>query len=100
MDGNKNLFGKLDPDLQLENLNKSTIVPNVIEVTNYEKEKLKVEQKNIESSEEKDIKITLARLRYRQKSSLWKFFHKKSTPERLNFNNMSNDEIDNLYRRR
>ena len=46
---------------------------------------------------EREDLITLARLRYRKKSSLWKFFNKKNNPEKLNFEEMAEEEIENLY---
>ena len=59
---------------------------------------LEKEEFNVE--EDRESKITLARLRYRQKSALWKFFHKKLNPNNIDFNDMKEEEIDNLYRRR
>lgn len=73
-----------------------------IEKIEQELEKVHGEGNKIEedSLEDREIMITLARLRYRQKSSLWKFFHKKLNPNNLNFNNMTENRIDNLYRGR
>ena len=50
-----------------------------------------------EDGMEREDLITLARLRYRKKSSLWKFFNKKNNPEKLNFEEMAEEEIENLY---
>lgn len=55
---------------------------------------------NGEKELEKDDLITLARLRYRKKSALWKFFNKKLSPEKINFDEMSKEEIENLYRQK
>ena len=50
-----------------------------------------------EDGMEREDLITLARLRYRKKSPLWKFFNGKNNREKLNFEEMSEVEIENLY---
>ena len=50
-----------------------------------------------EDGMEREDLITLARLRYRRKSPLWKFFNKKINPEKMNFEEMTEVEIENLY---
>lgn len=47
--------------------------------------------------ETKNKNIEEAKKRYNKKSSLWKFFNKKLNPEYLNFDNMTNNQIESLY---
>lgn len=56
-----------------------------------EKERIEKEQQERQNS------INSARERYNAKNFFWKFVHKKINPERINFEEMSNEEIDSLY---
>lgn len=47
--------------------------------------------------ETKKNNIEKARERYNQKNALWKFFHKKMNPQLLNFDSMTNEQIEQLY---
>ena len=47
--------------------------------------------------ETKNNNIKEAKERYNKKSALWRLFHKKMNPEKLNFDTMTNEEIENLY---
>lgn len=47
--------------------------------------------------ETKKNNIEKARERYNQKNALWKFFHKKMNPQFLNFDSMTNEQIEQLY---
>ena len=47
--------------------------------------------------ETKNKNIDAARERYQKKSALWRAFHRKMNPERLNLNEMTNEQIEELY---
>lgn len=47
--------------------------------------------------ETKNNNIEQARERYKNKNALWKFFHKKMNPQYLNFDSMTNEQIEQLY---
>ena len=63
-----------------------------------ENEKVNSPIEEVESYvETKNKNIEEAIKRYNKKSSLWKFFNKKLNPEYLNFDNMTNNQIESLY---
>ena len=63
-----------------------------------ENEKVNSPIEEVESYvETKNKNIEEAKKRYNKKSSLWKFFNKKLNPEYLNFDNMTNNQIESLY---
>lgn len=57
---------------------------------------IKIEDINLEDTRE--FKISKARLRYREKSALWKFLNKSLNPDNIKFDDLSDEEIDRLYR--
>lgn len=44
----------------------------------------------------KEARIKIAKQRYNEKNAFWRFFHKKLNPSKMNLNNMSVEEIDDL----
>ncbi len=55
-------------------------------------------QKEQEAALTRQTAINEARARYQEKSGFWKFFHRQMSPDKLNLDAMSTEEIDGLYK--
>ncbi|MBQ3020678.1 MAG: hypothetical protein IJD92_00460 [Bacilli bacterium] len=74
----------------------------------YERERLLAEEKYREFEHarknnerlklERENAVKDAKQRYKAKSSLWKFFHRKLNPQNINFSNLDVHEIHSMYR--
>ena len=71
----------------------------ILHVYDLEELELKIE-KEIETKKTTEDKITQARERYSSKNFLWKYVHRKISPEKQNFDELSDQEIDSLYTRK
>jgi len=55
--------------------------------------------KQKEAEEKKQQTISKVKEKYKEKNLLWKFFNKKINPENIDLDNMSIEEIEELYRK-
>ena len=77
------LYGQISYELQeLENVEK------IVELLNTEK--MQIQKRN--------TSIEAARKRYKEKNFLWKLFNKKISPKNQNFDDMTDEEINALYK--